>query len=77
MAKEDEEDEVQRAAELIGWKLDLIQHVCGSLLREPDFKDTANPTRKSILEKVEKIAARDPEFVLKMALYSRFPSVCV
>ena len=66
-----EEEEKKQESLLKASKLDLIQLVCGSLLQEPNFKDAENPTRKSLLQKVEKVVVQDPEFILKLALYSR------
>jgi telomerase protein component 1 len=52
----------------------LINTVSGSLLRQPNFKNANDPTRLALLRCAETIikgAGGDPEFILKVALYTR------
>ncbi|XP_076824708.1 telomerase protein component 1-like isoform X1 [Clavelina lepadiformis] len=52
-------------------KIELIDCVCSSLLNSPDFKKCSDPTHITIKELSKKIARVDPEFILKVALYTR------
>ena len=49
----------------------LINAISGSLLRQPNFKNRNDPTRLLLLGYAEAILSVDPEFVLKLALYTR------
>ena len=49
----------------------LINKVSSSLLRQPNFKNVDDPTRKTIFNISEVIVSSDPEFILKLALYTR------
>ena len=49
----------------------LINTVSGSLLRQPNFKSANDPTRLTLLKCAESILKADPEFILKLALYTR------
>ncbi|XP_068097214.1 telomerase protein component 1 isoform X3 [Hyperolius riggenbachi] len=52
-------------------KMALISAVCCSLVNSPNFSDPSDPTRSDILSMCEDLASLDPEFVLKIALYTR------
>ncbi|WAR22045.1 TEP1-like protein, partial [Mya arenaria] len=54
-----------------GMKFALVNAVSGSLICQPDFKSGADPTRVTLVTMSEKVICYDPEFVLKLALYSR------
>ena len=50
----------------------LVNVVSAALLRQPDFKNQNDQTRNMILNYAEQIIANnDPEFILKLALYTR------
>lgn len=52
-------------------KMALISAVCCSLVNSPAFSDPSDLTRAEIQTLCEDIARMDPEFVLKIALYTR------
>ncbi|XP_040208424.1 telomerase protein component 1-like isoform X2 [Rana temporaria] len=52
-------------------KMALISAVCCSLVNSPAFSDPSDLTRVEIQTLCEDIARMDPEFVLKIALYTR------
>ncbi|XP_044131083.1 telomerase protein component 1-like [Bufo gargarizans] len=52
-------------------KMALISAVCCSLVNSPKFTDSSDTTRASIKDLCEDIAQFDPEFILKVALYTR------
>ena len=52
-------------------KTTLINAVATSLLSSPDFRSSRDPTRRSLTKLGEAIAKFDPEFILKVALYTR------
>ncbi|XP_029437372.1 LOW QUALITY PROTEIN: telomerase protein component 1 [Rhinatrema bivittatum] len=52
-------------------KLALISAVCCSLVEVPDFRDSEDPVRKELEKIAEDVAEADPEFILKVALYTR------
>ncbi|XP_059178831.1 telomerase protein component 1-like [Physella acuta] len=56
---------------IIEFKRQLINSVSGSLIRQPNFKNTFDDTRLEIQKRVSEIVDYDPEFILKVALYSR------
>ena len=58
------------AADLDAIKMDLINAVSACMVSEPRF-DGSDPAAQLILEFVEEVITRDPEFVLKVALYLR------
>jgi telomerase protein component 1 len=49
----------------------LVNLVSGSLLNEPQFFSEKDPTRHMIEESVAQVVTFDPEFILKLALYTR------
>lgn len=49
----------------------LLNMVSSSLLKQPNFKDIQDPTRKTLLKIIEPLVDEDPEFILKLALYTR------
>ena len=55
----------------VGVKTTLINAVATSLLASPDFRSSRDTTRRALTRLGEKIARFDPEFVLKVALYTR------
>ncbi|KAM9330786.1 telomerase protein component 1 [Gastrophryne carolinensis] len=52
-------------------KMALISSACCSLVNSPDFSDPSDLTRADIQTLCEDMASLDPEFVLKVALYTR------
>ena len=59
------------ASEIVQLKMTLINAVATSLLSSPDFKSPSDPTRCSLIKLGEQLSTRDPEFLLKVALYTR------
>ena len=57
--------------DVVGLKTTLINAVATSLLCSPDFHSSQDLTRRSLSKLGEKMARYDPEFVLKLALYTR------
>ena len=57
--------------DIVGMKTTLINSVATSLLCSPDFHSSRDPTRRSLYKLGEKLARYDPEFILKLALYTR------
>ena len=57
--------------DIVGLKTTLVNSVATSLLCSPDFHDSKDPTRRSLVRLGEKLAHHDPEFILKLALYTR------
>ena len=57
--------------DIVGVKTTLINSVATSLLCSPDFRSSQDPTRRTLTKLGGKIAKFDPEFVLKLALYTR------
>ena len=55
----------------VGLKTTLINSVATSLLCSPDFHNSHDPTRRSLVRWGEKLSHHDPEFILKLALYTR------
>lgn len=49
----------------------LIDLVSSSLLHAPNFKDIKDKTRLALLRAAESVIDTDPEFILKLALYTR------
>ena len=49
----------------------LVNLVSASLLRQPNFKSQKDPTRNTLIKLSEAIIHVDPEFILKLALYTR------
>jgi len=62
--------EKRTPAELQGLKLKLLNTVSASLIKEPKF-DSANSIATTITLLVKEIAFYEPEFILKLALYTR------
>ncbi|KAM4808045.1 telomerase protein component 1 [Rhinophrynus dorsalis] len=52
-------------------KMALISAVCCSLENGPNFSDPSNLTRAELQTLCEELAKFDPEFILKVALYTR------
>jgi len=52
-------------------KLKLVNLVCASLFAEPRFTSKSDPRAQLITTMVENVADKDPEFILKLALYVR------
>ncbi|XP_053324499.1 telomerase protein component 1 [Spea bombifrons] len=52
-------------------KMALLSAVCCSLVNGPNFSDKSDLTRVNIQSLCEEISRLDPEFVLKVALYTR------
>lgn len=59
------------AVDVVGLKTTLVNAVATSLLCSPDFHDPRDPTHKSLTSLGEKLARYDPEFVLKLSIYTR------
>ncbi len=57
--------------DVVQLKTSLVNSVATSLLSSPDFRDSHNETRCSLSKLGEKLSHYDPEFVLKVALYTR------
>ena len=57
--------------DMVRLKTSLINAVATSLLCSPDFHDAHDTTRRSLCKLGEKLSRHDPEFVLKLALYTR------
>ena len=57
--------------DIVGLKTTFVNSVATSLLCSPDFRDSRDTTRRSLVRLGEKLAHHDPEFVLKLALYTR------
>lgn len=55
----------------VGLKTTLINSVATSLLCSPDFHNSHDPTQQSLVRLGEKLSRVDPEFILKLALYTR------
>lgn len=49
----------------------LINLVSSSLLKQPNFKDIKDVTRSRLIQVAKPIVSEDPEFLLKLALYTR------
>lgn len=49
----------------------LINLVSSSLLKQPNFKDIKDATRSRLIQVAKPIISEDPEFILKLALYTR------
>ncbi|XP_053406458.1 telomerase protein component 1-like [Mercenaria mercenaria] len=54
-----------------GLKFALVNAVSGSLICQPDFRLGTDPTRVALVTMAQKVICYDPEFVLKVALYTR------
>lgn len=59
------------AVDIVGMKITLINAVATSLLCSPNFKNSKDMTRQTLLTLGEKLSRHDPEFLLKLALYTR------
>ena len=57
--------------DIVGLKTTILNAVAASLLASPDFHDSKDPTLQALSFLGEKIACHDPEFVLKVAIYTR------
>lgn len=55
----------------VALKTTLINSVATSLLCSPDFHSSQDTTRRSLIRLGEKLSRYDPEFILKLALYTR------
>lgn len=49
----------------------MINAVAGSLIRQPNFRDVDDLTRRDISGMASSLAVYDGEFILKLALYTR------
>ncbi|KAK3603040.1 hypothetical protein CHS0354_037788 [Potamilus streckersoni] len=54
-----------------GMKFALVNAVSGSLICQPNFQDQNDTTRVALSSMSENLVSYDPEFVLKVALYTR------
>lgn len=52
-------------------KVTLINAVATSLLQSPDYKNRKDPSTKHLTKLGNKVSHHDPEFILKLALYTR------
>lgn len=57
--------------DVVQLKTALVNAVTTSLLSSPDFKERHDPTRRFLSKLGEKLALYEPEFILKLALYTR------
>ena len=57
--------------DVVGVKVTLTNSVATSLLCSPDFKNRRDPTFRSLQKLGGELARYDPEFLLKLALYTR------
>ena len=58
-------------ADVVCLKTALINAVATSLLCNPDFRSSSDRTRRSLVKLSKQVSHCDPEFILKMALYTR------
>ena len=65
------QDPPRPVVDTVGLKTTLINSVATSLLCSPDFHSSRDTTRRSLVRLGEKLAHYDPEFILKLALYTR------
>ncbi|XP_021378535.1 telomerase protein component 1-like [Mizuhopecten yessoensis] len=54
-----------------GMKLAFINAVSGSLICQPNFRNSKDLTRISLSNMADRVVPFDPEFILKVALYTR------
>ena len=59
------------AVDVIRLKTTLLNAIAASLLASPDFHNSKDSTLLMLCSLVEKISCHDPEFVLKLAIYTR------
>ena len=59
------------ALDITGLKVTLLNAVATSLLCSPDFRNPKDPTHQALLSLGEKLSSHDPEFLLKLSLYTR------
>ena len=52
-------------------KITLINAVATSLLKSPDFKNKKDPSTKHLTKLGNQVSHHDPEFILKLAIYTR------
>lgn len=52
-------------------KTTMINAVASSLLCSPDYRSSKDPSRRHLVKLGEQVSSYDPEFVLKLALYTR------
>ena len=52
-------------------ELKLLNMVCACLIHEPTYYSTADAAKNAITAMVNRVAANDPEFIFKLALYVR------
>lgn len=52
-------------------KLFLVNTVCCSLVNSPNYQNEADPTRQTVMDISKEVTDQDPEFLLKVALYTR------
>ncbi|XP_056384559.1 telomerase protein component 1 [Hyla sarda] len=72
MEKEPDILDIEKANSLLKLKkMNLISSACCSLVNSPKFSDPSDLTREDIKSLCEYIAQYDPEFILKVALYTR------
>lgn len=72
MEKEPDILDIEKSDSLLKQKkMALISAVCCSLVNSPKFTDSSDITRADIKDLCEDIAQFDPEFILKVALYTR------
>eukprot|EP00049_Salpingoeca_infusionum_P007618 m.123911 g.123911 ORF g.123911 m.123911 type:complete len:2859 (-) comp13763_c1_seq1:490-9066(-) len=62
---------IEHFRDVAALKEQLVNAVSASLIGGPDFYDRQDPTRSAIKTLADAIMASDPEFVLKLALYTR------
>eukprot|EP00045_Choanoeca_perplexa_P017454 m.253773 g.253773 ORF g.253773 m.253773 type:complete len:2624 (-) comp17544_c0_seq1:33-7904(-) len=65
------EDTASPMADLDNRKLALINAVSASLIGSPKLDDKADKTRLNLLRLADVVVQQDPEFLLKLALYTR------
>lgn len=60
-----------RLHDVNGLKFALINAVSGSLICQPNFSNSKDTTRVALVTMSERVICYDPEFILKVALYTR------
>ena len=59
------------AVNIVGLKMTLLNGVATSLLSSPDFRSPQDPAHIALSTSAKKLSHHDPEFILKLALYTR------
>ncbi len=57
--------------DVVGLKTTFLNGVATSLLSSPDFRNPRDPVLKALSDLGERLSRHDPEFILKLAIYTR------